>query len=516
MKRKELFAFIFLLALAFFFRFYRIRDIPFGLNNDAAWEGSAALTILGGNIPSYFPYAAQGWRGEGLFRLIVALFTYFIGPDPLAIKLPSAIWGWLTIIPLYFLIRALFDRRLAFITTFFVATSGWHITMSKTGWRAIGVPLFSLATFYFLFAAFKTKKKLNFILTGIALASCLYTYDAARILLLLFGFWLILSLLTTKMAIKTHLAGLFLTTFSFLIVIFPLSTYASQNWSNFTGRANFLFIGHQIKKTGSLVPLWNNLKTSALLFNCRANGNDFFINEPLLDEPVSWFLPIGFLISLIKIVKSKDKNYLFMFLFFLFFLIPGVLSTPNGNRGIGTLPAVYFFAAVGLLTITDFLTQFRFSQKRLFAPLAITIFLTLITLMAYKDYLGPKRREIAGFYPETYITLNHINNLKNKNDYDFYFTDNFPRELLTFLLYNPDQENAFQKNYTWFEENTDFLKVTQKPEKGIIFVMFDNQFNQIVADELLRKYSQAHQINLPYENESINKPASILIFVPKN
>jgi len=97
MKRQELLALIFLLLLASFFRFYRLGEIPFGLNNDAAWEGSAA----------------QGWRGEGLLRLIVASFTLLLGPQPLAIKLPSAIWGWLTIVPLYFLVRHLFDQKLA-------------------------------------------------------------------------------------------------------------------------------------------------------------------------------------------------------------------------------------------------------------------------------------------------------------------------------------------------------------------------------------------------------------------
>jgi len=516
MKRKELLAFIFLFISASFFRFYRIEDIPFGLNNDAAWEGSAALDILRGNLSPYLPYAVQGWRGEGFFRLMVTVFTYFMGPVPLVIKLPSAIWGLLTIIPLYFLIRLLFEKKLAFITTFFVATSGWHITMSKSGWRAIGAPLFSLAAFYFLFKALKTQGKSKFVLAGVMLSSSLYTYDAARILPPFLAFWLILLALTKKKFIKTHFTGLILMSISSLIVVFPLLFYAIQHWSNFISRGDFLFVGHQIQKIGSLSPLWNNLKTSALLFNYRANGNDFFIDEPLVDQPTSWLLPIGFLIALIKVVKNRDKNYLFIFLFFLFFLIPGILSIPNGNRVIGTLPVVYFFAALGLLAISDLIARFWGSKKKLVGSLAIFAFLASITLTTYQNYLGSERRELPGFYPETYITLDYLSQLKDKNDYDFYFTDNFPRELLTFLLYNPGQENPFQKNYTWLEKNTGFLKVTKSPGKGIGFIMFDSPLNQPIATALLSKYPHAHKINLSYKNENIQRPGSIIIFVPKN
>lgn len=280
MKRKEIFVLILLLILASFFRLYRMRDIPFGLNNDAAWEGSAALNILRGNVSPYLPYAAEGWRGEGLFRLMVAFSILFMGPSPLAIRLPSVIWGILTVIPLYLLIRLLFNTRLAFITTFLVAVSGWHITMSKTGWRAIGVPLFSLSTFYFFFKGFKSRKALDFVLAGVMLAGSLYTYDAARILPFLLLLWSILLLLTKQDFIKTHLVNLALMGLSFLLVISPLMVYATHHWSNFTGRANFLFVGHQINKVGNLTPFWHNLITSALLFNFRANGNDFSFTNP--------------------------------------------------------------------------------------------------------------------------------------------------------------------------------------------------------------------------------------------
>lgn len=511
MKHKKIFILIFLLSLAAFFRFYRLYDIPFGLNNDAAWEGSAALDILRGNIKPYWPYAAQGWRGEGLFRLMVTFFTYFMGPQTLVIKLPSAILGLLTLIPFYLLLRLLFRQKIAFIATFLLATSGWHITMSKTGWRAIGVPLFSLLTFYFLFLAIKTKRKRYFGLTGIFLTGSLYTYDAARVLPLFFVFWTIWLILNKKISLKTQFLNLILMVLAFLITIFPLLSYATHHWSNFTGRANFLFIGHQIEQENSLMPLWNNLKTSVLLFNQRANGNDFFINEPLVDKPISWFLPLGFFISLIQIFKNRKQNYLFMVLLFLAFLIPGIFSVPNGNRGIGTLPTVYFFSAIGISFTAD--QFYRLTRKKIFAKAFTLLVLMTTFFLTYSDYLGPKRRELPGFYPETIVTLDYLKKIPNYQNYSLYFTNNYPPELLTFLLYQPGQKDPFQENYTWLESGYDFLRLVKKPNQSIGFIMLDNLQNQSLAQLLLNKYPRAKKINFPYKYENIQRPASIIILV---
>lgn len=514
MNKKEIILFVLLLLLGLFFSFYRLNDIPFGLNNDAAWEGSAALDILKGNLADYFPYASYGWRGEGLFRLFVTFFTYFLGPIPLVIKLPSAIWGFLTLIPLYFLIRLLFKPQLAFLTTFLVATSGWHIVMSRSGWRCIGVSLFSLTAFYFWFKGIQNKKKMNFVLAGVFLGLSLYTYDAARILPFLFFFWLFFLAFSQKGFIKKYWRHLvWLGTFSLLITL-PLIFYAQRNWDNFTSRANFLFIDKQIEKAGNLSPLWQNLKTSVLLFNYRANGNDFFVYQPLLDQPVSWFFPLGVFIALAYLLKRKDKNYLFMLLYMIFFLIPGLLSVPNGNRAMGALPVVYFFASLGILTIVQLFAQLaRGIQKN--TVFIVIMFLTLGTIVfsTYLNYLGPKRQELLGFYPETYVTLDFLKKIPNDRKYDWYFTDNYPRELLTFLLYQPGQIDPFAKNYTWLENSADVLFISAQPGRNLGFVMFDNYRNQSVVVELLRKYPQAQVVNLPYRNEEIFRPASVIITI---
>lgn len=521
--------------IASFFRLYKLDSIPFGLNNDAAWEGSAAINILHGNIKDYLPYATESWRGEGIIRIIVAFFMQVLGNDPITIRLASVIFGIGLIIPLFLLIKDLFGTKLAALTTFFVAISGWHITISKSGWRAITVPFFATLLFYFYFKGLKTKKLIYFAISGIMLSiGSLYTYDAGRIILPLFIFWVIFSAYTKKGFFSKYKRALTLLFASFLVVSIPMLNYALENRQNFISRSDFLFIGNQIQQAGNLSPLINNIITSVLTFNIKANGNDFFIFRPLVDIPVSLLIPIGFLFCVWKILAKKSINFLFIMFWFLFSMIPGILSAPNGNREIGTIPVIYFFAALGLNFIVDLIEKVTHLKKN-FKTLLVVGFLFLSTFVTYYLYLGPKRLELPGFYPETLIVTNYIKTIWN--NYDIYLTDNFPRELLTYYLYKNSRQDAFARNYTWLDNSLGFLNIksssqtdiipgqqyyysaasdtlTQTNNKGLAFFMFTNLYNEQTAQQLLSMYPQAKKLYLNYINDNINRPAILVVLIP--
>lgn len=521
--------FLTVLVIAIFFRFWKIGTIPYGFNNDAIWEASAAIEILKGNISLYLPYATEGWRGEGIIRLVVAIIMIFIGNNPVSVTISTAIFGVALVIGIFFLLRQLFNWKIAILTSFFIASSGWHITFSKTGWRAVTVPFFTTFLFYSFFKGLETKKIIHFVLAGTFLSIVsLYTYDGARIVPLFFIFWLIVEIFSRRSFLKTyrkHLVFLFISCF---VISLPMLFYASTNWQNFISRSDFLFVGHQIENAGSISPLIKNITTSFLLFNIKANGNDFFIFEPLLDKPVSWFLPLGFLITCYCVFIKKNKNYFFIFCWFLASLIPGILSVPNGNRAIGAIPSVYFFVAVGILYPLQFISD-RLPKYKLkyFTAGLILLFCAYTFFVTYRDYLGPEKRELKGFYPETLITANYIKTIWD--EYDIYLTDNYPRELLTYYLYRKGYD-TFTKNYTWLESNTAFLnletnqiltmgnnnqnilgKSTSINKKGLAFFMFAIPENELVAEQLMKKYPKSNKFYLWYDNDNIHRPAALVV-----
>jgi len=121
-------------ALAAFFRLYDLKNVPPGLYPDEAMNGNNALeTVVTGDYKIFYP---ENNGREGLFINIQAVFLKFLPREPWALRLPSALFGILTVLGIYLLTRELFknfwdqeenkktDKRvelIAFLASFFAA-----------------------------------------------------------------------------------------------------------------------------------------------------------------------------------------------------------------------------------------------------------------------------------------------------------------------------------------------------------------------------------------------------------
>src|SRR3989338_9423565 len=146
---KHFFYLAIILGLAALLRFGDLATTPPGLWSDEAMNGVNTIQALGGgNWKIYYP---ENFGREGLFINIQAIFVKFLGHEPWVLRLPSAIFGVLTVLGLYLMTRELFrlsansesssNKRIALFTSFFLATSFWHIIFSRMGFRAIMAPL---------------------------------------------------------------------------------------------------------------------------------------------------------------------------------------------------------------------------------------------------------------------------------------------------------------------------------------------------------------------------------------
>src|SRR3989338_4260251 len=151
--KKSFWVLIAIIILAIFFRFWDLKNTPPGLWSDEAMNGTNTIQALeGGEWKVFYP---ENFGREGLFINIQALFVKFLGHEPWVLRLPSAIFGVLTVLGLYLMTKALFSIRAAIFASFFLATSFWHINFSRIGFRAIMAPFFLIWSFYFLFMAMR-------------------------------------------------------------------------------------------------------------------------------------------------------------------------------------------------------------------------------------------------------------------------------------------------------------------------------------------------------------------------
>ena len=141
-------------ALALFARIYQFGRIPGDINQDEAFAGYEAFSLLVSGKDSHgysFPVYLTAW-GSGMNALNSYLMIPFIalfGLRTWVIRLPQLIVGSLSIPVAYLTMKRLCDVKTALFSAFFLAIAPWHIMLSRWGLESNLAPGFLLFGFFF-------------------------------------------------------------------------------------------------------------------------------------------------------------------------------------------------------------------------------------------------------------------------------------------------------------------------------------------------------------------------------
>jgi DNA-binding beta-propeller fold protein YncE len=465
------------LAVGAFFSFYGVGEFPPGLNHDSAWEGMYAIRILNGE--PYTPYAIEAWGRETLTFYFRAASIWLLGPTRLAVIAPGMVLGFLTLPFFYWWARNMFGTRFALVATLLLAVSGWHMVFSRTGWRSDFQPFFTVFTCCFFIRGMLTARPLDFICSGVGLALAVNVYNAARVFPLLFPAWLLavwLQSWTWRGFLRRYGVPLLAMAVAFAVVVGPLAWFAFNHWGAFQSRLAAL---------RGQSTLGDALKASLLLFNLRGNGDDFFVAEPALEYPPAILFVFGLLWT---VLKCRDERAQFLLLGFIIGFLPGLVSRPNLNRDIGTMPFVYFFVALGAVYGARQLWQIVPRIGRFLGAAALSAICVAAGMATYSQYFGPQARSVWGFYPETTVVGEYIDKLVP--DYLVWVGgDNYPRDALTYLSYQ-GTGHPERRNYTWVEHVDELIhaRLRRAEGKGLAFVLSNDFRGQTVFRGLSQRY----------------------------
>ena len=382
---RTIFAFIILLAI--FFRFWHMPDTPPGLYPDEAMNGTNALQALeSGNFRAY--YIDNNGR-EGLFINLQALAIWFLGNEAWVLRFVSALFGTLAVLGIYFLTKELFWKNsrketIALLTSFFLASSYWHLTLSRIGFRTITTPTFSILAFYFLFRGMRRNSMFDFALSGIMLGLGLNGYIAFRFIPFAFAVPILIGLWRwwkgqannteegafpsrfsspttptppsenregktplTCFPCATILIGIFVIT-----VCTPLILYFTEHPEDFatrTGQVSVFADEHPLRAFAL-----SNIKTIGMLTvfgDCNPRHN--FPCLPVLHPLVA----IAFLYGLFAMIKKEDKLIQATLIAWLLFMtLPATLTRegmPHALRSIGMIPPVMLIAGFGAYALWE-------------------------------------------------------------------------------------------------------------------------------------------------------------------
>jgi DNA-binding beta-propeller fold protein YncE/4-amino-4-deoxy-L-arabinose transferase-like glycosyltransferase len=469
------------------FRTIHFSTVPAGMNHDAAFNGMFALHVLEG--APYTPYISAAWGRETLFMYLCAPLVAWLGNVPEAMQIAATLIGVATLPLFYLFARALCGPAAALVGLALLAVSGWHGVFSRVGWRMIMVPPFELIALFGLWRALESGARRYWLLTGAGAALAIYTYDAGRLVPLMVALLLIVFLLIDRDRRRVRLRGGMVVLAVFVIVGAPMLWYAATRFEQFNARAAHLAVDEP-QSGGPLA----RVATTAAMFNYRGNGNDFFIDEPLLEPLTGVLFVFGVLVVLSRLsvvrgwgVGGSDqpptpnpqppnpqplgrKPLVFLLIAMAVALLPGLLSVPNGNRCIAALPFVYVIIAIGSLALVDAVTlPLPAGTQRAAVLLLLGGLIAVAGIETYREYLGAPRRRILGFGPAATAAGEYLRRFGE--DYTRYvIAEDWPEYTLAYLSYNGGG-TPLENHYVLGRRLEDIeARINRFGRKGLVFL----------------------------------------------
>ncbi|MCS6802682.1 MAG: glycosyltransferase family 39 protein [Chloroflexota bacterium] len=374
------------LLAAFGMRIVLLPELPPGLNMDEGFYGLDAMAALRGEILPFYP---QNGGRESLFMLAAAPFVALLGRDPLALRLPAAFFGVLTVAVTIPLGRRLFRsvngesaQWIGVAAAAFAATSIWLVIFNRIGLRINAFPFLLAAAAYWFWRAWETRRLGAWAAAGLAFGLTQYTYTAARIAPLIMPGYaaarLALDLSLSPLAARWR--GLLLFVLVGTAVSAPLLGYALSHPEEFFRRQAklnpFTEASGQPPHERYLTALVGTLPMFVVPGGGDARAYRNYPGAPVFDLAVAPFFLLGLGIALRRVRRGP---YSFLILWFGVMLLATPLPLgvfPHNAHAFGMLPAVYLFPAIGLIEAGAFLARRGVPRRLVGAAAAALIVLS--------------------------------------------------------------------------------------------------------------------------------------------
>ncbi len=412
-----------IVLLAFFLRIYKVTSIPPSLSWDEVSIGYNAYSILKTGYDEhhrFFPLDAFVAFGDykpplAIYATVPAVAIF--GLNEFSVRLPSILAGTFAVLLTFFLVRELFKSfsfvsLLAYIASFLLAISPWHIQMSRAGFEAnIAVALVILGVLLVL----KSRENLKMLFVcWIPFVAAIYTFNSARYFVPLLAFAL---LIYCWRGFKAHTKKLVIGVFLSFILLLPILPHllSPQARLRFT-EVNIFSDLSIIETSNDRIAYDGNSIVGKIFHNrrvafVRSYLNHFFDHlEPgflfirgdgnpkfsIQDVGQLYLVELPFLVLGIFWMFLKDKKSATLLLFWLIAaILPAATAreTPHALRIENSLPIWQIFIAYGIvLSIKS-----QISRKRKMAAICIILVFYLANFSYYiHNYYSHYAKEYSG------------------------------------------------------------------------------------------------------------------------
>ena len=463
-----------IVLMSLFLRFYRLDSYP-ALNADEAAIGYNAYSLIQTGRDEHgnpWPIHFQSFNDykPGLYFYLVIPFVKSLGLNEWAVRIPGAVLGVATVLVLYFLVKEIFDdEKLALMSSFFLAISPWHIHFSRGGWEVNSATFFITTGVLFLIRAVKNPKIYNLAFAVLALTLSLYTYHAARVIVPLLVFGL---LLTYWKEVRENLKLYLLAGVVGLILIAPLVKDFSKGQMASRAAGVGLFAdtgplariqeqrGEHLNYQGLAAKVLHNKAVNYGLAFAKNwlehyEGNFLFVSGDVIqrnkvpETGQMYLLDIVFLLAGFVFIAKKSKGWAPILIWLLVAPVGAALTfqSPHALRAQNMVIPLVIISAYGLISLSQALHSI-FDKKVL--NIIFVTFLVFIGI-GYARYLQMYWVHMAKEYPfSSQYGVKELVSYVEENKDKFkkvWVTDRYDQPYILFLFYTKYSPQKFQKEH---------------------------------------------------------------------
>lgn len=307
------------LLIGIFLRFYRLTGFITFLG-DQGRDAIIVKRIIGlEHFPAIGAPTSIGQVYLGPFYYyFIAPWLFFFNSQPIGLAFGVAVFSSLYLLINYLIIKELFDKKVALISTIFLSFSAVLIDFSRFSWNPNLLPLFTLLTVYFVIKSLQTNKWYYFALSGAFLSFCIQLHYLALFIIppigLIMGYFFIENFKKTKKIIVNFSTFIF----NFLLFSSPLIIFDLR---------------HQFLNSKLFLALFKSSGTTLMSKFNSFFDSFYFLNVYSLNIDLNRFLVYLFLFFLFLAYVSLIKKSSNLKTFLLFFLLTMIgMSFYNGPK----------------------------------------------------------------------------------------------------------------------------------------------------------------------------------------
>jgi 4-amino-4-deoxy-L-arabinose transferase-like glycosyltransferase len=234
-----------LYLVALLSRVWNLTNFPDNIYPDEIMTGNVATqSYLSPTTPppSVFGTLWSGIDLPALWFWFVAVFLKLGGTSLAMLRLPAALFGAATVVPLYALIRGTWGRYAAMTGGAIMAFSASNVHYSRLALNNIATQLFWAACFFFILRGLRSRRSSDWAVAGLAAGVSEYFYYGTRLLPFILAVFLAFLFAVHWKQARQYTSGFLVLVAGYFVGFGPLLVHFIRNPNLYLGRGASLLI----------------------------------------------------------------------------------------------------------------------------------------------------------------------------------------------------------------------------------------------------------------------------------